>query len=1012
MKRVLLLFCLLCFIGGQWVSGQRLEVPFFNHLSLSQNTNLYIYESSEKLVYISSTDGLTIYNGLQSTVYRPSTHQMYGYNVQSPFFEDSFGKIWFTTYEALNYYDPKIDSLGYFFMMSKAGETLKENYKAFYIDGDLIYLKAGNEVFIYDVQKRAIANSFDIDFSHFFQMTVLKNPGGDFLFGGAQDTFTIYQMQGGNEIKIVGEGKTDIRSIFTDNHNICWIGLGNGTLSLYDPLTNSCLFNYKVADTPISGITSWADSKLLLSASSDKLLLFDLNLRRIEAEILPRHPLTKEVIRQMLIPYLSPDSTLWVGGDGQGVFFTNLHKPKFRHFLASERGQLPVSVIKIIDCGTDSLLIFTRKSGIRLMNSEGRTFTIWDELPNGKKGFTPLTGALVHNRKVLFSSYNDLYILDLNTGKISALFTRPEFANFRFAQIERLSNGRIIASCYEKMLNEISLQGGSYTLTPYGSLGNEEISTTYFKEDALGNLYVSNDEVTIELLLPKPEGHQHMKGYSLPLAGGIKSLVTTQDKKAVYLANSQGLFFMDLSSRKLHQIVDQKQKLLQTVYAVLQDAIGNLWLGTNNGLLKYDPGSGEVKVFGEADGVQALEFNTHAGLRTDDGQMYFGGVNGINAFRPDKIRLLDSESPVYLSEIKINDELDSMYLHPQYIQQLVLPYSRNTISFEFHAIDFSYPESTRVQYTMQGVDNDYIESREANGFGRYPNLRPGKYIFKILGRNSDGVLNPLPREIHITILPPFWATWWFLMLSAIFLIGVVALFIRAYFQRRLQKKNQLLREQALLIDKQQAVERERTRIASEMHDDLGSGLTTIRYLSDKALTQVKDEDEAAQIRRIAEHSNALVRNMSEIIWAMNARFDNADCLVSYLRRYASEYLEDHQQPFHFTITDEHWDQIPFSGERRRNIFLVFKELLHNTVKYACASNVDIRITTGEEFEVRILEKDAMGFDPETSMDKGNGLFNMKKRMDSIGGNIYFRKLAEGMEIIISLPLQPTQHGET
>lgn len=242
------------------------------------------------------------------------------------------------------------------------------------------------------------------------------------------------------------------------------------------------------------------------------------------------------------------------------------------------------------------------------------------------------------------------------------------------------------------------------------------------------------------------------------------------------------------------------------------------------------------------------------------------------------------------------------------------------------------------------------------------------------------------------------------------LIWFIISYQRKKFQNESERKDALLREQALLIQNQQALEQERTRIASEMHDDLGSGLTTIRYLSDKALSRVKDSEEAEQIRRIAEHSNALVRNMSEIIWAMNARFDTAGSLVSYLRRYASEYLEEHHQAFRFSLADESFDQIPFSGERRRNIFLVFKEILHNTVKYAGASEVVIEIDSGEAFEIRIFEKGGVGFVPDDAVDKGNGLFNMKKRMESIGGDIRFTRLAEGMDIRIHLPLQNTPNG--
>ncbi|HEY3384877.1 MAG TPA: histidine kinase, partial [Saprospiraceae bacterium] len=249
-------------------------------------------------------------------------------------------------------------------------------------------------------------------------------------------------------------------------------------------------------------------------------------------------------------------------------------------------------------------------------------------------------------------------------------------------------------------------------------------------------------------------------------------------------------------------------------------------------------------------------------------------------------------------------------------------------------------------------------------------------------------------------------------LAVLTIAGIGYLAVRSYYQRKLEKKNQLLREQTLIIEKQQAIEHERTRIASEMHDDLGSGLTTIRYLSDKALTQAKDAEEAIQIKKIADHSNALVRNMSEIIWAMNARFDNADSLTSYLRRYASEYLDSYKITLTFIASDEALDQIPLSGERRRNIFLVFKETLHNTIKYSGANAVQVNITTGDNFIVHITEVAGKGFDPDVTIEKGNGIYNSRKRMTAIGGDMRYERTPEAMHIILSVPLQTTQNVQT
>ncbi|MBK8700655.1 MAG: hypothetical protein IPN29_14430 [Saprospiraceae bacterium] len=234
-----------------------------------------------------------------------------------------------------------------------------------------------------------------------------------------------------------------------------------------------------------------------------------------------------------------------------------------------------------------------------------------------------------------------------------------------------------------------------------------------------------------------------------------------------------------------------------------------------------------------------------------------------------------------------------------------------------------------------------------------------------------------------------------LFLSAI-LIWLVLVYQKKKFQSETAAKDALLREQALIIEKQTAIEKERNRISAEMHDDLGSGLTRIRFLSDKALRFATDNEEREEIKKIASHSNDLVRNMGEIIWAMNSRFDNAESLISYMRRFASEYLDENGIDLEFE-SSENEDNVSLSGEKRRNIFLVLKEILHNAVKYSGASKIIIHINSTPNFTIHIREIGGMGFDPITSSTSGNGIFNMQKRMANVGGTLVFEQTASGME---------------
>lgn len=249
------------------------------------------------------------------------------------------------------------------------------------------------------------------------------------------------------------------------------------------------------------------------------------------------------------------------------------------------------------------------------------------------------------------------------------------------------------------------------------------------------------------------------------------------------------------------------------------------------------------------------------------------------------------------------------------------------------------------------------------------------------------------------------------LVSSIVPIGLVALlvwFFLSYQKRKFIHQTEmneiLLREQALIIEKHTLLEIERTRIASEMHDDLGSGLTTIRYLSDDILNRNVSEEIKDNIIKIANNATTLVQNMSEIIWAMNSRFDSAEGLISYIRRYVVEYLDDQKMDFDFCV-NEYDEELYISGEDRRNILLIVKEILHNSVKYSGAKAMHIKYTFNQNLVVEIGEIGGKGFDPKTINGHGNGIFNMKKRIKNSGGTLEILNTDNGMLFIINMPIK-------
>ena len=252
--------------------------------------------------------------------------------------------------------------------------------------------------------------------------------------------------------------------------------------------------------------------------------------------------------------------------------------------------------------------------------------------------------------------------------------------------------------------------------------------------------------------------------------------------------------------------------------------------------------------------------------------------------------------------------------------------------------------------------------------------------------------------------------YWIVVVSFIMPLVVSAIFI--WFMHAYQKKknqheldlvNATLREQKLLLEQQKAIEDERIRIAAEMHDDLGGGLTNIRYLSQNLLNNIPEKVYQDQAKKIMDHAQELVFNMSEIIWAMNSGFDTMESLIAYSRRYVTSFLEDQNIKVKVSILGD-IENIPLSGETRRNIFLIIKEATHNAVKHSRSNNFSLVFEITDALKVELTDY-GIGM-KELQHHAGNGFINMQKRALKLGGNIQFvTNDAVGLKIILTIPLE-------
>lgn len=264
-----------------------------------------------------------------------------------------------------------------------------------------------------------------------------------------------------------------------------------------------------------------------------------------------------------------------------------------------------------------------------------------------------------------------------------------------------------------------------------------------------------------------------------------------------------GLNRLDMRTKQFTHINKQNGLADNVVYGVLPEEKGLLWLSTNRGLVRYDPQNHAFKNYLRLDGVQEDEFNTWAYAKGNDGKLFFGGINGMTVFDPSEIKNNPNKPRTFITGLKINnlrveptDSTGLLDTSAPFVQQLTLPYSKNNITLEFSALEFTAPAKNRYRYWLEGAEKEGAHEGSET-FATYLNLPAGRYTFIVYGSNNDGIWSDQPARLEIQILPPWYHTWW---AYALYAGAVLALFFwyqnikaaKRQLQRELEKKEHLL----------------------------------------------------------------------------------------------------------------------------------------------------------------------------------------------------------------------------
>ena len=419
------------------------------------------------------------------------------------------------------------------------------------------------------------------------------------------------------------------------------------------------------------------------------------------------------------------------------------------------------------------------------------------------------------------------------------------------------------------------------------------------------------------------------------------------------------------------------------VSCIVEDKSGRLYIGTHNGLDRLDPATGRIKHFTTSDGLA----NNYilVSFRDRSGGLWFGTDTGLSKLSSDPDHP-EPLPPVFIRRLQISGgDYRVSELGEASVRGLELGPSQNNIQIEFVSLEFGAGATLRYQYKLEGADADWntpTDHRSVN----FASLGPGAYRFLVRTVNTEGEFSLEPAIVEFTILRPVWQRWWFTSAAAL-LIGAA---IYSMYRYRLKQKLE--------------VERVRTHIAADLHDDIGANLTRIAILSEVAHSRLGEGNTSVNqpLSSIAQISRESVASMSDIVWAINPKRDSLLDLIQRMRRFASEIFSNRRIEFEFRAPETGQD-LKLGANIRRDVFLIFKEALNNAARHSDCERVTIDLSLDRSWLLLKVRDNGRGFDVSEPRE-GEGLVSMRRRAIGLGGALSVSSLAgEGTEIVLKIP---------
>jgi len=934
------------------------------------NNNVYdIIESYDGFIWFGTSDGLVRFDGNQFKVFNSSNVPQIRANVVRYLYNDKNGKIW----------------------AANGGAGLLS------IDKDKFEL---------------ISEESGLSLNHISSIT--EDQSGKMYIGTYGGGINILQNGKYNYItSSMGLSSDIIYSLLVENNGRIWAGTLNEGINLIDK-NGITIFNHENG-LPKSTVKQiyWApsfgkDSKGRILAATDKGVFvfngkgFELNDAFVQ-------------LKGKIVNHIDEDEygNLWFSTSGFGIYIYNgitlTHLSKNNFLPTDDISHVYPTKVGVWICSQTNGIFLIKKNRVKVLtqtqgmpNDNVRTIfqtstgTLWIGTENGIAKYYEKENKLVpiksniENLNVLGWAENESGEIFLGTRKNGLL----KIVNDKLLKV--VSHKELKA----KMIRSLKFDdSGTLWIGTNGAgialLKNDKISFID-KTNGLASNFIScitkcsNGEFWIGTtgggLVVLDKNGFVIKSISDKdgLASNIINSISEDENGTKWIGTSvSGI--SRIKNNSIFNFNEQNGLYTNTIKKLLYDGKGRFWVTSDKGVFSIGKNSldnvaeGKAKkinftLFGKNDGMLSDEFNAaadNAGCISTVGFIYAPSNDGVVVINS-KLLNTDVDPPlVFIDDVYINYDISSK-------EELnELPPNTESIQINYGGISFIHEKNIKYKYLLEGIDKEWIYVGNRNHV-LFTHLPHGNYTFKVKSITPDGIESKDYASLNFTILPYYWQTFWFKMLSAFMLVGLISIFIFYTVQRRYKRK-------LIKLEHEAALERERIRISKDIHDELGASLTKISLLSDLAKMHLTDNPNLEDdLNKISEASRNVALTLDEIVWAVNPKNDTLEKTIFYIIQYIEEYISSTEIEFDIHIPDT-IPELFIHAELRQNLFMSIKEAVNNVVKHSNA-NVLSLIVSIEKFQIDItLEDNGKGIDFGNLNQFSNGLENMKKRIENSNG---------------------------